>query len=380
MATQITRPFSAYGLGQPMKSIFPDPIVTTVAPTANDKGVIGQQWINTLTGDFYVLTNIIAGVPTWTTMSNAGGLFASITVNPGDINVTAGDIIVSLGDITATVGSITAGADLVAGNDITATAGNIVATAGNVTAGGDMIATGNITTVAGQVFGGTVVSNTTVVAGTTITAGTGITSTLGNIVASAGGISATLGAVSAGTTVTAGTGVIATTGNVAALSGNLTASNVSVGVTGAAVGLSKSRAGGIIVTGDDLGAVVFTGHDGATFQIGAAISVVSTGTIGAGRVPADIVFSTTPDAVSADIDRVTIPADGGLVISAPTTATTPPLVLPGPVNIYTGAGDPANGLAIQAGDMYIRTNPTGANDRLWIATGAGAWTFIAANA
>lgn len=56
---------------------------------------------------------------------------------------------------------------------------------------------------------------------TTMTSGTGITSTTGNIVASAGNITATLGSVAAGTTVTAGTSITATLGNITATNGNL---------------------------------------------------------------------------------------------------------------------------------------------------------------
>ena len=46
------------------------------------------------------------------------------------------------------------------------------------------------------------------------------------------------------------------------------------------------------------------------------------------------------------------------------------------VNLYTGAGVPANGLAIQAGDLYFRSDPGGATERIYVATGAGAWTNI----
>lgn len=44
------------------------------------------------------------------------------------------------------------------------------------------------------------------------------------------------------------------------------------------------------------------------------------------------------------------------------------------VRIYTGSGAPDNGLALAAGYLYINTAPTGALDRMFIATGPGAWT------
>ena len=94
-------------------------------------------------------------------------------------------------------------------------------------------------------------------AGTTITAGTGITSTTGNIVASAGNITATLGSVSAATTVTAGTSITATLGNITATNGNLVAST-------AATGLSlnptvASGAAGTVNCDGRVGSVTFTG-------------------------------------------------------------------------------------------------------------------------
>ena len=68
---------------------------------------------------------------------------------------------------------------------------------------------------------GSLTTTTTLAATTTITAGTGISSTTGNIVATAGNISATLGSMSAGTSITAGTTLTATLGAITATNGNL---------------------------------------------------------------------------------------------------------------------------------------------------------------
>ncbi len=101
------------------------------------------------------------------------------------------------------------------GGAISATAGNIniLGTTNQFAfAGSGSTLTGSLS--ATLVAPGSITSTTTIASGTTITAGTGITSTLGNIVASAGNISATLGSVAAATTVTAGTDITATLGNV----------------------------------------------------------------------------------------------------------------------------------------------------------------------
>jgi hypothetical protein len=52
------------------------------------------------------------------------------------------------------------------------------------------------------------------------------------------------------------------------------------------------------------------------------------------------------------------------------------IIMPGPIHIMSGAGVPANGLAVQAGDMYIRTDPAGAASRIYIATAANTWTNV----
>jgi hypothetical protein len=83
---------------------------------------------------------------------------------------------------------------------------SVEATTGNITA--DL---GNIVATAGSVSAGT-----TVTATTTVTAGTGITATTGNIAASSGNVTAS-------GTITAGTGITSTTGAITASAGQVIA-------------------------------------------------------------------------------------------------------------------------------------------------------------
>lgn len=205
----------------------------------------------------------------------------------------------------------------------------------------------------------------------------------GDITSNTGNIEATLGGVSALTTVTAGTGISTTAGNIIASNGDIVASNGNfaagngqINTASSILLFNKSRAAGIVNSGDNLGLLSFFGNDGAGSSQGANILAITNGTIGAGRMPTYLLFSTAPDAVSATVERLRIPADGGLVIAAPTTATTPPLVLPGPIFMYTGAGAPANPLAVHIGDLYIRTDAVSAVTRMYIATAVGAWTNV----
>lgn len=58
------------------------------------------------------------------------------------------------------------------------------------------------------------------------------------------------------------------------------------------------------------------------------------------------------------------------------TLTAPFVSLPGPVFLYSGAGAPANGLALHIGDFYINSTAASAVTRLYVATAVGAWTNV----
>lgn len=172
----------------------PNVIHANRAPTVNDKAyVFGDLWVDGTAG------------ASW--QNYGGGLWIALgTGTTGSINTITGD---------------TGGAKTpLAGNF------NLKGTANQITVTGSantetwsipsaFIAPGSIASTT------TITSGTSMVATTTLTAGTGITSTTGNIVASAGNISATLGSVAAGTSVTAGTTLTATLGNITATNGNI---------------------------------------------------------------------------------------------------------------------------------------------------------------
>lgn len=190
-------------------------------PAATDVNwPVGTIWIYPELSTSYLLASISASagalVASWLPNTGGSGAIATITGDSGGPeSPTAGNF-----NILGTANQIT-----VAGSASTETLSIPAA----------FIAPGSIASTT------TITSGTSMVATTTLTAGTGITSTTGNIVASAGNISATLGSVSAGTTVssgttmTAGTGLTVTTGNLAVSAGN-------ANVTGNVVA-SKSAAG-----------------------------------------------------------------------------------------------------------------------------------------
>lgn len=171
----------------------PDLQLATRSPTSADKAYVkGTLWLDTDASTAFMWP----GEGNWISLgSGTTGAIVTLTGGSGGaLSPTAGNM-----NLLGTANQITSTG---AGSTITF---SIPAT---------FIAPGTIASTT------TITSGTSMVSTTTITAGTGITSTTGNIVASAGNISATLGSVSAGTSVTAGTTVTATLGNITATNGN----------------------------------------------------------------------------------------------------------------------------------------------------------------
>lgn len=84
----------AAGLENPLQNVFPQPIVATRAPTANDTNYpIGQGWVNTSAGAAYTLTSV----------SGAGATWAATTPGSSDVDTLTGD---SGGALSPTLGNI----------------------------------------------------------------------------------------------------------------------------------------------------------------------------------------------------------------------------------------------------------------------------------
>ncbi len=183
-------------------------------------------------------TNWLASTATYPNTVTAGDIVIATATNViGSLaDVATGQVLMSggVGVAPAYSGSPSVSGSVTAGTGFTATTGNIVAS------------TGNITSTLGSVS-----------AGTTVTAGTGVTATTGNIVASTGNITSTLGSVGAATTVTAGTTVTATLGDITATNGNFVSSAAGKGLSFNAT-TNTGAASGPVVLDARAGQVVFS--------------------------------------------------------------------------------------------------------------------------
>jgi hypothetical protein len=107
MATKVSRSNTVYGYPNPQLASFPDPIVAQRAPTAADKAVVGQIWVDQVGQVSYIFIKNSAGNAVWVIQSNNGGaaVFASLAVNGNSV---------FNGDITQAAGDIDLGSDAVA--------------------------------------------------------------------------------------------------------------------------------------------------------------------------------------------------------------------------------------------------------------------------
>ena len=177
-------PQTSYGSSQPTVEKTKETLVMGRAPTTSDITDIGRSFLNSATGDYYVLSavtgapasatwkklEVTGGAGTFTTVTTTGAITAGTTVDAttvvtGGTGVTAttGDITADAGDIVATLGAVDAATTVTAGTgvtvttgDVTVSTGNINLTLGSVTAGDALTATvGEITATAGYVIADT---------------------------------------------------------------------------------------------------------------------------------------------------------------------------------------------------------------------------------
>jgi hypothetical protein len=152
-----------------------------------------------------------------------------------------------------------------------------------------------------------------------------------------------------------------------------------INTAGAAVTTIGTGGTGAVNIGNATGNTAVTGSLSTTTSLAATTTVTGgtgiTATTGnivatAGAVNAGTTI-TAGTGLTVTLGNATL-TNGNLVLSTATNL----ISLPGPVNIMSGAGAPAAGLALHVGDMYINTTAASATTRLYIATAASTWTNV----
>jgi len=194
------------------------------------------------------------------------------------------------------------------------------------------------------------------------------------------------------------TGTLTSTLGFETIDGSVTAGNTDNSNVSSNLQVLKSRNNGVITLGDQLGNLVFAGFDGTGYTTGGAITCFNSGSaISANRIGGTLNFFTHTDTATPNPTlRMSIDQNGIITMAVATGGTTlqvsggieavtgsvtiaaagSGVILPGPVQVISGAGAPATGLALHIGDLYINTTAASATTRLYIATAVGTWTNV----
>jgi hypothetical protein len=112
-------------------------------------------------------------------------------------------------------------------------------------------------------------------------------------------------------------GSVTATVDLSTLNGSVNAGDSSATAAPPYINFRKSRVFVVINSGDGLGNLNFSGHDGVGYTNGARITSTNSGTIGVNRIAGDLKFYTHPDVAGADILRMSISPAGEVNIAAP---------------------------------------------------------------
>lgn len=158
MAVQNLRYKTAYGLSDPLLSVFPSPIVSQRSPSPNDGAQIGQVWVNTLTNQVYTLSSVEANVYNWAVSSTGGGGLTTAHTDGGDATTLANAMTWAGGTNITTAGAAHTVTINVVNNPTFS--GLVTAQAGLDVTGGTFDVTGN------SILGGTTTAHNVDITGT----------------------------------------------------------------------------------------------------------------------------------------------------------------------------------------------------------------------
>jgi len=97
----MTRLNTSYGLDNPLQKVFPQPVISTRAPTSSDfKYPLGITWVNKSANTSYVLTSVSAGAATWALSSPGSSDVDTLEADSG-----TSPVVPSGGAITMTGGT-----------------------------------------------------------------------------------------------------------------------------------------------------------------------------------------------------------------------------------------------------------------------------------
>jgi hypothetical protein len=348
---------------------------------AGGVGVAGNLYVSgNIVGSIVATGNTFVGNTTVGNLLTSGFVTATGNVTGG--NVITGGFVSATGNVTA--GNLNAVGLSLSGNIVSAVnlTANITTTAniagGNVKTGGIMSATANVT--GGNILTGGLISATSTITSTANITGAnlltgGLISATGAITSTAnvtGGNILTGGLISATSTITSTANItggnLRTAGQVSA-TGNITGGNILGGAnvnatthTGTTLSVTGNVTGGNLITA---GLTTVTGNiTGGNILTGGLIS--ATGNVTGGNVQNLGTITSVGNVIA--MSSTAMPA-GGTAGAGYKLSTT------NNFGIFFGSGAPT--LSAAQGSIYLRSDGTTTNDRMYVNTnGATTWTAV----
>ena len=325
-----------FDLNRPL-SYYTNPVTiasTTVSSSSGSGALVVSGGVG-IGGNLYVSGNIVGSIVatgnTFAGNTTVGNLltagFVSATANITGGNVLSGGIMSAAGNITG--GNVLTTALSLSGNVLSAinSTANITTTAniqtGNLRSSGIMSATANVT-------GGNILTGGLISATANITSAANIAG--GNILT--GGVLSVTGNITGGNVITANVNSTIFTGNSVSVAGNINSGNV------------------------------ITANVNSTTHTGATVSV--TGNINGSNILSSAAISAVGN--STILSGTAVPAGG-------TTGAGYKLSSTANLGVFFGSGVPT--LTAAKGSLYLRTNGTTTNDRMYVNTdGSTTWTAV----
>lgn len=370
MGTNFNKKNLAYGLGNPLQGLSPEPIVSDRSPSVNDVASVGQIWINKSTNAFWILTSVVAGSASWAAQDSSG------SQSVADLTVTGG---------SGTVLTVSAGGDTALGGDL-AVLGNSFMD-GNLTVDGAVTANGDFDLTSAEAI--TFISTANEAPSITLGVDGGTTETI--LISATQGTSAgsvTVSSTEGGITITTVNSTSNSSIELNAQAGGYqfdAALASTINVTGAGQDLTLNATGGsVLITGTESapGAVSLTAS-------GAAGTVAVSGTGGVSIAGTNNAVSIQSGTAAVNIN--TAATAGSVVIGNNTGGTTVSVQAgtggAGAINVGTTANDVpvtignstgASGIVLNAGTagVLIGTNAIAHPVTIGNTTGATAVTIL----
>ncbi len=311
------------------KAVTPDDLKAKLGTQTNHGVLVGAGTASAVTALAVGATNTVllgntGADPSFGTVPNAALTNSSITLNSGNNISVAGSPVslggaatisvigttnhaVQVGNASASLTSLTVGLNgqiLIGATGLNPAFANMTSSDGSIT----------ITTGAN-----TLDIKTAAAAGVSSVTGTAnqvtASPTTGAVILSTPSTFIAPGSIEATTTITA------TLGDITATAGNLNVKNRLNTSDAAEISIVKSRLGGTITSGDNIGFIIWKAHDGTSEVVTSKIQSQSSGTIGTNRVASNLVFYTHPDSTTGSTPRMVINPTGEVEINAADSGT-----------------------------------------------------------